>query len=222
MGMWFYVILIAIILALAWRTKGPEEGFRDMPYEVLRVPNVLTKGECKALMDYAKPKLVRSKVSTDDPAQAVSSVRTSTQTWASRDDPQVGHIVRKMMRTMARITGVFEEDLYEDLQLARYTRSQEYKPHYDACVDDKRCSSKNKIYRRATFLVYLTDGFQGGETDFPEIADKVTPKRGHGVLFYDTHAHTGLEIPSSLHAGMPVKRGVKWIANLWLKYPRKE
>jgi len=60
--------------------------------------------------------------------------------------------------------------------------------------------------------MYLNTPEEGGGTAFPRIGLTVTAMRGSAVYFaYDS----GDE--SSLHAGLPVLKGEKWIATKWLR-----
>ena len=144
-----------------------------------------------------------------------SKARTSEQAWIGPGDEEVGAIVRKIRTRAAQMTGVFNEDLFERLQVARYMPGQEYRPHHDACLEQCDRMGLKRVRRLATFLVYLTDEFEGGGTLFPATGARVRPVRGNAVLFYNTF-HTGAVIPDSLHAGEPVLSGVKWIANCWV------
>jgi len=60
--------------------------------------------------------------------------------------------------------------------------------------------------------MYLNTPEAGGGTAFPQVGLTVTALRGSAVYFaYDT----GDE--ASLHAGLPVEKGEKWIATKWLR-----
>ena len=55
---------------------------------------------------------------------------------------------------------------------------------------------------------------EGGGTDFPRLGVKVEPERGKAVKFLNCDA-AGKPNPETLHAGLPVIRGEKWLATLW-------
>lgn len=219
------VVLLAILVVVTWVLRPTtqeqrEEPFFDaIPYDVLEIDGLLTPEECDALIEHARPNLARSTVSTPT-GNSVSDVRTSSQVWVDKNDPKVGPIVQKFMRTMARYTGTFDDASFEQVQIAKYGPGQEYRPHYDACVSKKHCRDDPKIYRRATMIAYLNDVPNGGQTAFPRVSKEVRPKKGRGVLFYNVEDHDRLqEIEDSLHGGLPVgEGGEKWIANLWLNY----
>jgi prolyl 4-hydroxylase len=192
--------------------KGPEG--RRLPYAPVRVEAVITVAECERLIARATGSLQRSMTL----GNVVSDVRTSEQAWVDTTDASVGDIVTKIRTRTAQMTGIFREDLFEQLQVARYEASQQYKPHFDACIEQCDRDKRERIPRRATLLVYLTDDFEEGSTHFPSIDARVRPVRGDGVLFYNSDADTGGEIPDSIHAGEPVRSGTKWIANCWVRY----
>jgi prolyl 4-hydroxylase len=221
MSTWF-VLFLMVLAFVFWIVppRTPSEDFFDaMPFDVLEIDGLLTPEECDALIERAKPDLARSTVSTAS-GHTPSDVRTSTQAWIDKNDAQVGPIVQKMMQTMAKHTGTFDDALYEKVQIAKYGPGQEYRPHYDACVSKKHCGDSPKIYRRATLIAYLNDVPSGGQTAFPRVSKEVRPKKGRAVLFYNVLDDERLEeIEDSLHGGLPVgEGGEKWIANLWLTY----
>ena len=183
-------------------------------YEPVAVAGILTVSECARLIEHAAPRLARSKTL----GEVVSEVRTSEQAWLAVSDAAVGDIVVKVRARAAQLTGVLRPELFEQMQVVRYTAGQEYRPHLDACVESCDRSSKPRINRRATLLVYLTDDFEAGGTLFGAIGVRVRPKRGDGVLFYNTDADTGAELADSLHAGEPVASGTKWVANCWVQF----
>ncbi len=119
----------------------------------------------------------------------------------------------------ARLTGI-DASHQEALQVAVYEPRGMFVEHYDACPtmaeDPDNCDRMNQGagQRRATLLVYLNDGFAGGETEFVKIGLKIRPERGKGILFWDTDGDENI-IASSMHRGNPVLSGEKWIATKW-------
>lgn len=67
---------------------------------------------------------------------------------------------------------------------------------------------------------YLTDVANGGGTAFHAgLPDEVvvTPKKGRLLVFYNCEETSARRHPRSVHAGLPVIQGEKWIANLWFR-----
>lgn len=83
--------------------------------------------------------------------------------------------------------------LPKDLRFYKYSRRQRFKMHKDGPWSERGCVS------RLTFLLYLNEGFIGGETDFRQF--KVFPKTGAALLF----------VHDTWHEGAAVNDGVKYV-----------
>jgi prolyl 4-hydroxylase len=70
--------------------------------------------------------------------------------------------------------------------------------------------------RIVTCLVYLNDGFEGGETEFPAIDWRYRGKPGDSLIFNNVTPQ-GLPDMASLHAGLPPTRGEKWVLSQWVR-----
>ena len=107
----------------------------------------------------------------------------------------------------------------EGLQVLKYGKGQEYRPHYDF-FDPKNANYQKNIgkggQRVGTLLMYLSDVEAGGGTNFPKINLEVRPKKGMALYFANTKFDGSIE-PLSLHAGMPVNKGTKFLATKWLR-----
>lgn len=74
--------------------------------------------------------------------------------------------------------------------------------------------------RMATLLVYLTDDFDGGETEFPKLGLKVKPPVGSALLFYNFGPGWGGRACSAeaAHRSNRVTRGSKVVLQRWHSY----
>ena len=106
----------------------------------------------------------------------------------------------------------------EPLAILRYRPGEQYELHRDAlgaatlAGDPLRAAGD----RFATVLGYLNSPVAGGETFFPKLQIRVTPRAGR-VLVFENLGDDGLPAPLSLHAGLPVASGTKWLASLWVR-----
>ena len=66
----------------------------------------------------------------------------------------------------------------------------------------------------ATFLMYLNDGYEGGELEFPRGDYRYKGKPGDGIFF--ASQRDGKPDPTSLHAAAPITRGEKFILSQWI------
>ena len=90
--------------------------------------------------------------------------------------------------------------------LKRYTKGEGfYKPHYDVSLLDEL--SLNRV---VSFLLYLNDVEEGGETEFVTLGLKIKPQRGKVVLFppFWTHFHK---------AHIPISND-KYVISCWAHY----
>lgn len=77
----------------------------------------------------------------------------------------------------------------------RYREGQRFAPHYDGSF--QRSSRERSLL---TFLIYLNEGFEGGETDFLELRQTIKPSTGQALLFQHF----------LLHEGCALKQGTKY------------
>ena len=70
--------------------------------------------------------------------------------------------------------------------------------------------------RIATFLIYLNDDFEGGETQFPKAGIAHRGSTGD-ALFFANITPEGAPDPLTLHAGTPPTKGEKWIFSQWIR-----
>jgi prolyl 4-hydroxylase len=105
----------------------------------------------------------------------------------------------------------------EALQILRYEVGQEYKPHYDY-VDPAQPGAAPFLARGgqrvASLVMYLNTPEDGGATNFPDIGLEVAAVKGNAVFFSYDRPHPSTK---TLHGGMPVRAGEKWVATKWLR-----
>jgi hypothetical protein len=77
--------------------------------------------------------------------------------------------------------------------------------HIWHCEDTGECMS-----RRLVSMMYLNEGFEGGETEWLYQARRETPKTGRVVIWPATFTHT--------HRGNPPLNGEKYIATSWFHH----
>ncbi|MBU2784266.1 MULTISPECIES: prolyl hydroxylase family protein [Acidithiobacillus] len=123
-------------------------------------------------------------------------------------------IIKAVRRRISLFIGVAEEN-QEPLQVLHYTRGGKYDIHYDSFLEGSP-QLENGGNRMLTVLLYLNDVEQGGWTQFPHIMANIVPSVGTGILFRNIDAQN-LQLRESLHAGLPVIDGEKWIASIWIR-----
>ena len=210
------VLLFSLFFSIVFPNmiNKKKEFMTDNTYKIQEIPNFLTNEECDLISQISQDKLFKSKVysSTED---VESDVRDSEQCWLKDDAHE---LINKISQKVAKITNTELSD-QEELQVVRYKPGGYYRPHYDAC-DSRRenCDRFNgdKGPRFITFIMYLNDDFDGGETYFPNIDQKVKPQKGKAAMFYNT-GEDGAVLEKALHGGLDVSNGDKWICNKWIR-----
>ena len=197
-------------------------GHRVCVSSVMNGPNivvlddVLTTSECEELIARASKQMRRSGVvDCETGASVVSSIRTSEGTHFERGD---GPTVSRIEHRLAQLVSL-EVERFEPMQILHYALGGEYKSHQDYFAPDDaggQVQARQGGNRIATFVLYLDDVAEGGETVFPTIGLTVLPRRGRAVYFEYMNDRLELD-PRCLHAGRPVSRGEKWIATKWVR-----
>ena len=175
----------------------------------------VSESESAHIVNIARAKMKRSKVTTDDEL-AISADRTGSTAWIAHDATPV---IKKVVGRVSDLVGIPTTHA-ESLQIVHYAESQEYRPHYDAWkVGSDRHAQRidNGGQRLVTALMYLNAVEAGGGTGFPNVGVEVQPLPGRMVVFHNTTGADHDVHPDSLHGGMPVHYGEKWACNLWFR-----
>jgi len=179
--------------------------------ELYIVLDYLGQEECQALVRTGETRLRLSTVTmeTGDP-----DFRTSqTCDIGFLDEP----LVPKLQSRIAQTLGVPIEHA-EVMQLQRYAPGQQFKGHTDYFEPDSQEFNENcqtEGNRTWTFMIYLNDVIEGGETRFDALGIAFKPRRGMAVIWNNWRA--GLPNPDTMHAGLPVIQGVKYIVTQWFR-----
>jgi prolyl 4-hydroxylase len=187
----------------------PSEQLSTAP-DVRLFPALFSAEECDFLIERSQPSLQPSLVVDPQSGRQVPNpVRTSDAVAFPLvvESPAIHALCRRL--AVASDTHVKQG---EPLQVLRYRPGQEYRPHFDAIGD-----ADNQ--RALTFLVYLNDDYEGGETEFIATGLKVKGRKGDGLLFRNADL-TGAPDYNSQHAGLPVTAGEKYLASRWIRQKR--
>lgn len=107
----------------------------------------------------------------------------------------------------------------ETIQGQRYAVGQQFKPHHDFFyVDQPYWPEQERTggQRTWTAMMFLNEPEAGGQTFFPKAGVKVTPRTGN-ILIWNNMDEYGMPNLFSLHQGMPVEAGVKYVITKWYR-----
>lgn len=176
----------------------------DRPY-IIKVVDVLSKEQCNSLIqriDESQPEVAT--VNTSRGTKVRTDIRNNERVIF--DDSELSDYLMDQVRENVpqSIHGHQLVGANERLRCYRYRPGTRFAPHKDGCF--QRDENERSFY---TFLVYLNEGFTGGETLFftkPEI--KIQPETGLGLLFQHPF----------VHEGCLVTEGVKYVVRSDIMY----
>lgn len=107
----------------------------------------------------------------------------------------------------------------EPIQGQRYAVGQEFKPHTDyfdphGADYGKFCALSGQ--RTWTFMIYLNEVAAGGATRFRMLDKTFRPEVGK-LLLWNNRLPDGQVNPATLHHGMKVRKGVKYVITKWYR-----
>lgn len=161
---------------------------------------------CDHLINVGAPQLAPASVLDDEGGHLRSVLRTSYNTYYRLS--MYDSITAAIWARFSVLAGLPPEHA-EPLVVQRYQVGQEYKQHRDYYTDNRHTAQ-----RVVTVFAYLNDVEAGGNTAFSALGVSVRPERGKAVRFTNVRTD-GKPNPDTLHAGLPVIRGEKWLATLW-------
>ncbi len=185
--------------------------------QLLSQPNItyyyqlFTEQECDDVVNKI-PNFYRSmNFNLAEKKSEVTDYRTSSS--YSDNDGIFNDIRTKIFDTIKNKFDNLSIEQIENLHLLRYNSGEEYKQHTDFFNNPNITLTDND--RIATAILYLNEDFTGGETLFPELGLKIIPEKG-SLLFFD-YNYTYNTNKKTMHAGLPILEGTKYIATAWVR-----
>jgi len=143
--------------------------------------------------------------------------RTSDSCDMDRYSPDV----RPIDEGLADLLGI-DPDHGETMQGQRYAPGQQFRAHHDYFHDSESYWARMQQeggQRTWTAMIYLNDVEEGGATWFPQAGIRVAPQRGL-LLAWNNMKPDGSPNESTIHEGMPVVAGTKYIVTKWFREDR--
>ncbi|CAA0841024.1 Probable prolyl 4-hydroxylase 9 [Striga hermonthica] len=212
------------------------DSVERIPFQILSwnpralyFPNFATAEQCQNIIKIAKVQLTPSSLALrpGETAETTKGIRTSSGMFVGASEDKTG-LLDQIDAKIAKAT-MIPRSHGEPYNILRYEIGQRYHSHYDAFNPAEYGPQKSQ--RVASFLLYLSNVEEGGETMFPFengqnmdgnydftkcIGLKVKPRMGDGLLFYSLFPNGTID-PTSLHGSCPVIKGEKWVATKWIR-----
>ena len=156
--------------------------------------NFLTQQECETLISLGESGQLRAGTTTGNRL----GYRKAKVRWFNNHP-----LVDRIKLEVSELANLPQKN-QEDFHFVKYEPNGEYKEHHDG-------ASRSK-----TALIYLNNSFVGGETFFPKVNNKIKPETGK-LIIWENLDSDGKVNKDSIHAGLPVEFGTKYIAVIWIK-----
>lgn len=179
--------------------------------ELFIVRDFLDPSQCQHLIERIDQRRRPSDIVDDI---GIERFRTSETCDLDGQDPIVAAVDAKIGDLLG-IPGNFGEPL----QGQRYAPGQEFKPHTDTFNPggpDYYAHCAEAGQRTWTAMIYLNRPEDGGATRFKTIGKTVRPETGK-LLAWNNLLPGGAPNPATLHQGMKVRRGTKYILTKWFR-----
>jgi prolyl 4-hydroxylase len=158
------------------------------------IDDVLSRDECADLIAHieaAGPKIAPISRASGP----VVDLGTRNNTRVMFDDPELAARMFDRVRAQVpqTISGRRVVGANERLRCYRYAEGQRFAPHYDGAFE-RDDFERSKL----TFIVYLNDGFGGGETALLDLDEVIVPRTGSALLFQHAILHEGCAVTSGV------------------------
>lgn len=182
--------------------------------KLFTIDDFLSDEHCNHFISLIDENSERSKISGGENGWDVSDYRTSSTSTLPLDDT----IVKSVDDLIHEATDI-DKELGEHIQGQKYEVGQQFKMHtdyFDKGSSDYDIHTKDKGQRTMTFMIYLNDVEEGGETEFHNLGLKFKPKKGQAVVWHNIDENFK-ENPDTIHSGLPVIKGTKYIITKWFR-----
>ena len=179
--------------------------------EIFRIEGFLKRRDCREIVRVINDRAVPS---TLYQGTERAGFRTSHTHHFGSEDP----LTRSCELYISDLLGI-DDNYGETMQGQRYQAGQEFKHHFDYLhvgAGYWQGEAPRGGQRTWTAMIWLNEPREGGETDFPKLGRSFRPQTGT-LLVWNNMTPEGHPNTRTLHAGMPVKRGIKHVITRWYR-----
>ncbi|HEY6578032.1 MAG TPA: 2OG-Fe(II) oxygenase [Rhizomicrobium sp.] len=176
-----------------------------------------TPAECSWMIERARPRMARARVFDND--RGGSRLQGARTNSAVQFDILEADIVLLILHARIAAATGYPTNHLEETNVLHYAAGEEFVRHHDY-FDPGRPGLAKEIaeagQRAVTFLVYLNEGFDGGETRLLKLDWQFRGRPGDALCFRNI-LPSGEPDVLTLHAGLPPLRGEKWLLSQWIR-----
>ncbi|HTK57427.1 MAG TPA: 2OG-Fe(II) oxygenase [Sphingomicrobium sp.] len=196
------------------RRLKSEAGIQRVPsprLDLFVVRKFLDEADGAALCELIDANRRPSTIADD---QGIAQFRTSETCDLDPANP----LVARVQLRLSQLTGIPLSHA-EPLQGQRYAPGQEFRPHTDTFNPggaDFLLNCAEAGQRSWTAMIYLNEPDDGGATRFKAIGKTIQPETGKLIL-WNNLLPDGSPNDATIHQGMKVRRGTKYVLTQWYR-----
>ena len=191
-----------------------DENFRieTNKVEIYSIDNFLNHEESDELISLIKTRL--------RPSTIASSEGTDDQSYRTSKTCDLGNLDNALLEDIDRRICSFldiDHKFSEVIQGQFYEIGEEFKAHTDFFEKDQMQEYGGARGQRTyTFMIYLNDVEEGGETEFLHLKHTFKPKKGTAVAWNNLTENDSVN-PNTMHQAHPVLKGNKAVITKWFR-----
>ncbi len=200
----------------SWSRPAEVESLCDAP-RIGRVGELVSDAACDWMVIRSRQRLVRAEVyNSAQQTTQVSETRTNTTAVFNLIDSDL--VTTYIQMRMAAAVGM-PFDHMEASAVLHYDPGEQITDHFDF-IDPRSANYQEQLakqgQRAATFLLYLNDDYEGGETEFRHLKIRHKGRKREGLFFHNIDV-AGEPDMRTVHAGLPPLNGPKWIVSQFIR-----
>lgn len=204
---------------LGFWTGAPEAAVISASPRVFSVTGLIPPAACAWVIEQSAARLVRAELY--DPATGKPVLGTETRlnriaNFAMADTCLLNLLIQARMSAAAGIPF----GMMEAFAVLNYAVGEEYGEHFDY-LDPALPGYAQELARMgqriATCLIYLNEGYDGGETEFPKLGVSFKGGQGDALVFFSADPASGRPDPRTVHAGRTPTSGQKWLLSQFFR-----
>jgi prolyl 4-hydroxylase len=200
-----------------WRRASPPNVKNAEP-RVCAHPGFIRREICDVLIALTAGRLEPARV-YDPVSHEDIVVAHRSNTVASFNVSAVELVHALLQARMSVVCGVSER-MMEGPTVLHYAPGEQIQNHFDFVDPGTTHDYAGEIARNGqriiTFLVYLNEDYDGGETAFPELGLVHKGRCGEALYFVNALPDLSPDL-RMVHAGRPTTRGEKWIVSQFIR-----
>ena len=204
-------------ISLEVRLEPGEKASLSETPRIRAITGFATPAECRWIVAGARERLAPAPVFDKETGAQTQDDSRDNSFMALRIGEM--NVFTEVIRNRISAATRLPVPLFEPAQVLHYAVGQRFKAHHDY-LDPTNPAYRESLghfgQRIATFLIYLNDGYEGGETSFPRISLAYKARQGD-ALFFANVTREGAPDPKTLHAGLPPTSGEKWVFSQWIR-----